>query len=190
MADAGEMKIAEGVEKGGLGFELLFAGAEESEEVGLTGLVGFFEGVGLFGDEGEEVVAGFGDEGELGGHVLAGGGGFVADVRGEGGGLEAGAFGGGGFLGDLALVAIPEGERDGEAEADEAGALGALAGDVLLFASGEEAGAEVLPAVGFGEGGFGGGGLLLGLGELEIGAGLPVAFGGEDGGGEVAGEGE
>ena len=80
MADAGEVEIPQGVEQSGLGLELLFAGAQEGDEVDLASFVGFLQGAGLSVDEGEELVACFGDEGDLGGHVLAGGGGFVADA--------------------------------------------------------------------------------------------------------------
>lgn len=181
MADAGEVEIPQGVKQSGLSFELLFAGAQEGDEVDLASFVGLLQGAGLSVDEGEELVPRFGDEGDLGGHILAGGSGFVADARGEGMGLKVGAFSGGGFFGDLALVTVPEGQWEREAEADKAGALGAEASDILPFTGGEEACAEVLPAPRFGEFGLGVGGVNTVLGELKIGARLPRTGGGEKG---------
>ena len=160
--------------------EALIAGAEEDEEIGLAGLVGLFELLRLLDDEREERVAGIAGEIGIGLHLTAGGIRLAGDLFSESFGFEALALGGGGFFGDLTLVAIPEGQRDGETKADKAGVLTTAIGLPLVFAGGEEACADILHALGFGEIGIGLCGGDLGLGELEVRPALPGREAGHD----------
>ncbi|MFM2179308.1 MAG: hypothetical protein RL015_3406, partial [Verrucomicrobiota bacterium] len=173
ITNAGEVEVTGSIESAGFEFEALIASTQHGEEIGLACYIGFFELLGLLKNEREELIASFSEQGSIGFHLTAGGVGFTGDLRSKRVFLQTCSLGTRGFLSDLALVAIPQWQRDGEAEADEAGTFSVLRRYVLLLAGCKETCAHALPALGFGELGFGWRSFSARLRELVIGALLP-----------------